>query len=298
MIGDAGVAADLAERMEVLAGEHEPDGDEAPGTTVPNLNAIRAAVAARIGAFKITENESPRPQDRLLFNYNYFNNAQKSGVDVHREMIGFEKTFLGGAASLGMRVPAYQTTGTVPAFLDPLELEGFGDLNVIFKYAFLNDCDTGNVLSGGVTVGVPTGRAIHIETQSDLHDVLLQPYVGFIYHFNRDAFIQGFSSLVVPTDARDVTILFNDFALGYWVYRCDDALLTGVIPVLEGHVNTPLNHRGTEQIPIGLQDSVVLTGGSHFVFNNRANLMLGAAVPVTGPLPYRIEGILQFNYRF
>jgi hypothetical protein len=299
MIGDAGIVVPPGfDTPAQEAAEHEtvPDGDELPpGFFTGNSAALTAALAARISAFKITENESPRPQDRVLFNYNYFRDAQLTGTDVHREMIGFEKTFLDGNASLGMRLPAFQTTG---ANSGDFNLEGFGDLNIILKYAFLNNCDTGNVLSGGMTLGVPTGRAIHILGESDIHDVLFQPFVGYIYHFNKDLFVQGFSSLGVPTDARDVTILFNDIAVGYWIYRCEDAFLSGIIPVLEGHVNTPLNHRGTDEVPIGFQDSVVITGGSHFVFSDKANLMLGAAVPVTGPLPFRVEGILQFNYRF
>src|SRR5262249_28822403 len=57
------------------------------------------------GAFKIADNESPRPVDRLFATYNYYNNVNTFGgrdFDVHREVFGFEKTFLDGNASFGM----------------------------------------------------------------------------------------------------------------------------------------------------------------------------------------------------
>src|SRR5439155_99725 len=48
------------------------------------------------GAFKIEENESPRPLDRVFVSYNYFNSVGLPGTpsyDLHREVAGFEKAF-------------------------------------------------------------------------------------------------------------------------------------------------------------------------------------------------------------
>ena len=38
----------------------------------------------------------------------------------------------------------------------------------------------------------------------------------------------GFSSLLVPSDGRDVTVWFNDIGVGYWVYRDNDGFINGV----------------------------------------------------------------------
>jgi hypothetical protein len=252
-------------------------------------------------SFNITENESPRPIDRVYVSYDYYNNVDAvlrfPGVpssDLHRETIGFEKTFLDRNASVGLRLPFLQLVGN-----KDVEDSQVGDLSIIFKYAFYNDRSTGNLLSGGMVLTAPTGQGLRIDGESTLHSTVLQPFAGYIVNFNRAFYVQGFSSLAVPTDARDVTLLFNSMAMGYWIYRSDerDRLLTGVVPVAEFHVNTPLNHRGTDHAPIGFADSVNFTGGSYF-FLRRA--VLGAAVgtPLTGPRPYDFEVNATLSFRF
>src|SRR5262249_52290967 len=114
------------------------------------------------------------------------------------------------------------------------------------------------------------------------------------------AYLQGFTSLAVPTDARDVTLLFNDIVVGYWLYRNNspETWLSGVIPDLELHVNTPLNHRDIASSgPLGFPDTVDITAGSYFVFR-RAVLGLAVGVPLTGPKPFDVEGIANLNIRF
>src|SRR5262249_47653896 len=113
------------------------------------------------GAFRIAENESPRPVDRVFATYNYFGNANTFGgrdFDLHREVFGFEKTFLGGDASFGLRAPVQQRTGGDGANT----IDGFADLSFLFKYAFLNDAETGDVLSAGLVLTIPTGRDVFL----------------------------------------------------------------------------------------------------------------------------------------
>jgi hypothetical protein len=267
-----------------------------------NASSIQQANTAALisrGAFKITENESPRPQDRVFLFYNYFNNVggQFKGpgvgqLDVHRETAGFEKTFLNGEASIGMRLPYLQFDGGP----DSTDL---GDLSIIGKFTLLDDRDSGLFLSSGLVVTAPTGGVDFLTaSRGTFHPTLLQPYVGYIWGQDR-FFVQGFNSLVVPLDDRDVTIFFSDIALGYTAYRSDcGGGLSSVTPVFEVHVTTPLNHRGSEAFPLGVADIVDLTLGTHFVLNRHAVLTLGVCTPVTGPQPFDVEGIVQFNYRF
>src|SRR5262249_29857955 len=76
-------------------------------STPSSHNALAGTAIALLtrGAFKIADNESPRPQDRVFVNYNYFDRILGTSVDLNRETLGFEKTFLDGNASVGMRVP-------------------------------------------------------------------------------------------------------------------------------------------------------------------------------------------------
>ena len=53
----------------------------------------------------------------------------------------------------------------------------------------------------------------------NIHPTIVQPFVGGLYHLGDKLFAQGFSALAVPTDSRDVLLLFNDAALGYSLYQ-------------------------------------------------------------------------------
>jgi hypothetical protein len=291
---------------------------------VPVEVIVRELFASR-GTFKVAEDESPRPQDRVFFSYNFYGDAAGPGTnaalphvetitttlggnpaliptfipgvpaprsDVNREVIGFEKTFLDGNASIELRAPVVEQSGA-----GAIGGSDFGDVTVVLKYAFLNDRGTGDVLSGGLALTVPTGPGLPLPDGGKLHDVLLQPWAGGIWNFDR-FYVQGFTSVAVPTDGRDVTLLCNDVGVGYSLYRSGgDALITAVIPTLEAHVTTPLNHRDqTSQFAV--PDLVVLTAGSHLAIRQNALLSLGVAVPVTGPRVFDVEAVVQFNWRF
>lgn len=306
-------------------------------TTTTNVAAntgvrnVLVPIAQR-GGSNIAENFSPMPQDRVFATWNYYNavgfgptgqNAPlttqtttapvlvlrnnvlvtsttttttvipgASRVDLNREVFGFEKTLLNGLASIEVRAPIDQMGGGDANF----GYSNFGDLTVVGKYAFYLDRATGNVVSGGLALTVPTGRSVET-TDGNFHDVLFQPYVGYLWNFNR-CFVQGVHSIVIPSDSQDVTLAFNSLGLNYWLYRGNpDRLLTFIVPSVEAHVTTPLNHRDLNG-PIVVPDTVVLTGGAHFGVGRRSTLTFGAATPVTGPRPYNIEGFMQLNIRY
>jgi hypothetical protein len=302
-----------------------PSGGEAAMSALPNLigdqnsfiintsssthnarpGSINRGVAAALaeisrGAFKITENESPAPQDRIFVTENYFYNVNKTfnptGVNVERttifrEVIGFEKTFLDGDASIGMRLPFLDAQGE---FIDKNDV---GDLSIILKYAFVNDRQTGNLLSTGMVITVPTGPNFLPDETPDVHSTLIQPFVGGIWR-SGDLFFHGFTSLLVPTNSEDVLFLFNDYGVGYTVYQSDSTFVSSISPTVEAHLNTPLNHRGSQNDPIGGLDVFDLTSGVTLGLGGRAQLTLGLATPLTGPKPFDLEAIAQLNWRF
>jgi hypothetical protein len=285
---------------------------------------VEVPVTARVpfpfrGDFNVAENESPRPQDRVFFNYNYYSNlgagaglphqdttvttlngnpaivttltpAVAPRTDLHREVAGFEKTFLGGDASVELRGPVMEQTGAIDG-------SNFGDVTVLFKYAFWNDRLTGDVLSAGLALTLPTGPDVSLVAGGDMHPTLLQPWAGYVWNFDR-LYVQGFTSLVVPTDSRDVTILFNDVGVGYALYRsAGDHLLSAVVPTAEVHVTTPLNHRDATSA-VTVPDLVVLTAGAHFEIARDALLSVGVATSLTGPRAFDVEAVVQLNWRF
>jgi hypothetical protein len=266
------------------------------GRFVTSQTAPVKILFASSGAFKIADNESPRPLDRLFATYSYFNDVftgRFPQTNLHQEIFGFEKTLLDGYASIGLRAPVFQIQGG-----GPVSRSDFGDLSILLKYAMVNNTRLGNVLSTGLVLTAPTGPAFALPDGSTLHPVILQPYLGGV--FNADRFyVQGFSSWAVPTDPRDAVLLFNDLGIGYRLYQgSDKAILRYVIPTFETHINTPLSHQGSQNREVAALDEVVFTYGVHLGFCRGAQLTLGVATPVTGPLPYDLAAFAQFNWRF
>src|SRR5205085_9663272 len=132
--------------------------------------------------------------DRVFFTYNYYDrvNAAAANFGLNRELIGFEKTFLDGNASFGMRLPFQQTTGA--SNLGDFANHEIADITLIGKYALVNDRETGNVLSGGLALTLPTAdHRVVLADGNTLRSVLLQPYVGWIIN-GGNLFAQGFHS--------------------------------------------------------------------------------------------------------
>jgi hypothetical protein len=268
-------------------------------TTVTSTSVSRVRVPiVSSGSFKISDNESPRPTDRVFFTYNYYGHVTTpdTSFDLNRELIGFEKTFLDGNASFGMRLPWLQATN-FSSDTSGIAADEIGDLTLISKYAFINDRDTGNVLSGGLALTVPS--AGHTYTLADgvaLRSVLFQPYAAWLINFG-DLYAQGFHSLVVPTDSRDITELNTDVGVGYWVYKNEESFLRGVVPTIEGHLYTPLNHTNTSDI-LYAEDILTFTAGVNVVVPGNSSIGAAIATPLTGPKPNRVEALVGFNFRF
>jgi hypothetical protein len=246
-------------------------------------------------ALKIADNESPRPEDRLFAGYSYLNEllTRPSKADLHQEVFGFEKVLLNGCASVGLLAPVFESEGD-----GSLSRADFGDLSLLIKYAPLNDTRTGDVVSTGLLITVPTGPDFRLTDGTSLHPVILQPYVGGLLNLDR-FYIHGFSSLAVPSEARDAVLLFNDLGIGYRLYqRRDTGIPFYVIPTVEVHIDTPLNHRGSPRLGVAAIDEVVFTYGVHLGLTKKAQFSLGIATPVTGPIPFDFEALAQLNWRF
>ncbi len=259
---------------------------------------VRQALAARYSGVLITDNDSPRPQDRVYGGYNFYDDiggAVNPGVpqtDQQRQTVGFEKTFLGGDASFGMRLPfVQQYGGGIPG------TNNVGDLSLLFKYALMNNRETGDLLSAGFVLTTPTGSgdATLVDGTQAPHSTLFQPWVGFVRTFDR-GYVQGISSFLVPSDDRDPTLFNNSLAVGYYLYQNAGGFLSSVAPVAEFHVRTPLSNRNPSGL-VFLQDQVNVNGGVHFRFG-RAALNTSVCVPVVGPRPWNVEAIAYFNYNF
>ncbi len=306
-------------------------------TTITVQTVTRVLSASSALGFKVAENQSPQPSDRAFFTYNYFGNiqgpsgpfanpqtttvvttqpAQAMGINgqpagttltttvntvvpgappprqyLNGGVIGFEKSFFDGLFSVGVRAPLYSQQGD-----GSFNQQDFGDLGLLVNYAFYLDRTTGNTLSGGLMVTLPTGPAVDTSI-GNIHSTEIQPFLGYRWNWS-DFYVIGFTSLAVPTDGRDVLYFFNDVGVGYWIYRAaPDRLISGIAPTVEAHVSTPLNHRQFTDPVYGFNE-VDMTAGVNFGLRRNSILTFGVSTPVTGPRPFGIEAITQFNFRF
>jgi len=288
-------------------------GDLAPMFGTPRLSALGASPSViRVPwarGYKMADNQSPRPQDRVFVAFNFFddlNQAPGTGlheVKVYREFFGVEKTFFDQNISVGLRMPLNTLTaaGDLPGRGGTST--AVGDLTVFLKGIFWENRSTGSLLSAGLAVTPPTGPAHFAGAPfaKSIPTTSLQPFIGYIFNFDR-WFLQGFTGSNIPTDSQVVTMYYNDVGAGYYLFGSNDphALLSAVVPTFEVHVNTPLNHRATTSVGslLGTPDVVDLTFGPNFALRRRAVIAAGIVNPVTGPRPYELEAIVQLNVFF
>jgi hypothetical protein len=255
------------------------------------------------GAFRISENESARPNDRFFIYYNYFSEAggkfAVNQYDLHRTTLGVERTFLDGDASVSVRVPILYRDGGVGQTVD-----GLGDITLVGKYAFVADREAGTYLTAGLNVTLPTSRDLILaQSGRNLQSTLLQPWLGAVLTGER-FYVQAFTSMVFPTNDIDTHFVANDIAVGWRAYQNPQGgLLTAIIPTLEAHVITPTNNRGIDSLlngtaEVGAPDLVVITGGVHLGLGDRTFLTLALGTPVTGPQLFKYEAVVQLNFAY
>jgi hypothetical protein len=288
-----------------------------PPSRPPNVpNPLKGAnLAPSVRGLKISDNQSPRPQDRVYFTFDYFDNLNKTldrhfqspviNLRAYRYVWGLEKTFNQGMGSVGVRLPLNTLTadsGIRNPYSTPTTT-ALGDLSLYAKYILAQDLPSGSLFSVGIQVTPPTGPKAFANSQyiQSIHDLDIQPFVGYIWAMDR-LYLQGFSALSVPGNSSDATLLYNDIVVGYYVYRDRDPthFLTGIIPSFETHVNTPITHRDpyNRNDIAGTPDVVNLTSGLNFEFHRQTFLTFGLVTPVTGPRPFDLEALILLNILF
>lgn len=285
-----------------------------PSLRPPGAPGARSAslFAPSVRALKVSENMSPRPQDRFFADFNYYNNVNAAmnvydrtpikNMEVYRQIYGFEKTFDQGRGSFGMRLPINTLTadGTSRAISTPTRTAA-GNLSMFAKYILKEDVKTGSLISAGLAVTAPTGpgRFAGAPYIDGINNTSFQPFLGYIFNF-RKFYIQGFSAFDFTSSARDVTLMYNDLGIGYYLFRAQDpsAFLTAVVPTFEAHVNSPFTHRDWKNRfdPAGTADIVNLTYGLNFQIQRTAVISTALVTPVTGPRPFDAEFVMFVNF--
>jgi len=292
------------------------------------------SIAGGDRTFKIAENSSPIPTDRVFFNYNHFHRALIAGNGLTRSLdrytFGIEKTYCCGLGSVELRIPfahglnSRQSSG----LYGPLAATEFGNLAVAWKHALCRDSYT--TLSAGLGMTFPTGdealavegRAGRVMTRIKNNAVHLQPFLGWLRTPNQRVFYEAFvqldfdcngntvytSSYAGPPIRRgtlfDQILLYVDFTAGFWAYHNENAsLLWGVAPMLELHYTSTLQgaaNVGGITNPCNRMDILNITGGLHFQLGPLSTLRVAAVAPLTSgdDTLFPAEVTVQFNRRY
>lgn len=286
--------------------------------------------------FKMAENTSPRPQDRVFFNYNHFHNGliDINGQDhnLDRFTFGMEKTFLCDVASIEFRVPfasALDSTQNTSGSRSSNAATEFGNIGLALKGILWQDRRT--LISAGLAMTFPTGDDAVLLTAGGLDElridndvVHLQPFIGILQTPTDRLFVQGYLQFDFSTAENGATftssgqsqtqalydqhLVYLDVSMGYWIHRNRCArLLKGIAPVVELHYTSTLNDATTPTIARGILnnslnqlDTVNLTGGLIFELGRQSNLTVAAVAPMRdgdGRL-FDSEIVVQFNRRF
>src|SRR5262249_24865846 len=127
-------AGDCIQTNTVVLGASNMLGSFCPRTVC--LPSPSGAAAVKPG-----ENESPGPIVRFFYQYTFYGNIDvrtpqapdAPPLQLDRHLIGFEKTFLDGDASIGLRLPFLSYGGDIG-----YESRVVADMTVVTKYAFIN----------------------------------------------------------------------------------------------------------------------------------------------------------------
>jgi hypothetical protein len=292
-------------------------GDQTP---IGSLRTLPSGQIRGVGAiyvpsaryFKISDNGSPMPQTADAFSFNYFynlfdvvNTRAANGIQhtrIHREIFGFEWAELDGSWSFGLRLPlnTYNAANSVDG-LDGTSTD-LGDLTAFWKFRLWKDDASGSLLSAGLAVTPTTsiGSFAGSTGTKVFHNTCLQPFCGWIFRHDH-FYLQGFTAVDAPTDLNDVVMLQNSVAAGYFLYQAGkDCGLTAVVPTVELHLSTPLNHRGVLALadPAGNADQLNITGGINFEYGDASSAGIAFVRPLTGPRMFDFQIVFQVRYRY
>jgi hypothetical protein len=285
-----------------------------PGPPQPPSARGGSPIFPSVRNFKMSENQSPRPQDRVFFNFNYYNNMNDTlnrlvgspvtQMKAYVYNFGIEKTFNDGMGSVGIRVPLDNLSANSFAnVIGTPTSTSLGNITIFTKYILAQNRQTGSLISAcfAITPQTGPGRFAGAPYLFPLNSTSFQPCIAYIYNYNR-FYLQGFSGFSFSANPNDVSFIYNDVAVGYYLYRNPDSRswLTSFAPTAELHIDNPLNHRDPLNSAdlAGSPDVVDMTFGLNFGIKNTAVLTAAFAVPVTSLKPFDSEAILMLNIFF
>ncbi|MGO8745893.1 MAG: hypothetical protein ACLQNE_07870 [Thermoguttaceae bacterium] len=291
---------------------------------------IEVPVAGGAGIYKMSENNSPLPTDRVFFDYNHYQDALNftptpgtpTALNLDTYEFGLEKTFFDGMCSLEFRIPFASGLSADQTDLAASPVTGteFGDIPIVFKTLIFQGEQ--NTFSAGLATVLPTARDVTVtdpEIKIKNQTIHLQPFIGWLWQPSDRMFFQAFVAVDFGTRGDDVfsgatfagtlndqPLLFLDSKVGYWLYQDPEARwVKGIAPTVELHYTSTLqnaNSVGTLITPAFLNQNILdMTAGLQFRLGKSSDFTVAGAIPLsTSPADklFDAEVIAQYNWRF
>ena len=287
-----------------------------------------------VGRVRLSDNNSALPQNRLFFDYHYFKSVPltDSGVDVNRFTPGFERKFLGGNASVELRVPLAVTLDSNLTTDGATELTNgeLGNVSVAAKFLLLKNATS--TVAAGIGISLPTADEINVGlvdgtrlARIENEAVHLTPYFAALIQPSRNHFFHAFLQFDIDTGGdtvytnptltglsragvwNDQTYLFADVGAGKWIARNDSLCrgLSGVALTAEVHYTNAISSADfirTGGIVVGNPDADLdmLNGtvGAHFRWRQNLITTAGYSFPFTSDRVFDGEFRLFANRYF
>ena len=300
-----------------------------------NSEATTVPIGGSAGLFKVADDNNPIPTDRIICNYNLFNNALLAADgrprNFNRIELGLEKTFFDGQSSVEFRIPFGNGLNATQSLSPDASLMAteFGNVPIVFK-TLLWRCEHQAFAVGAATI-LPTARDGRMtDPNGDPFLVIqndawhIQPFFGWLWApQDRRLFLQLFGEVDFADRGNDVlvpgirtgelvslgryndqTLGLLDLKIGYWLYNNPDARwVTGLVPTCELHYTTTLQNAdtvGPVTNPFNRVDALDLTGGVHIMLGTQSVLTIAGALPMKTQdnRMFDAEAMVQFNRRF
>jgi hypothetical protein len=283
--------------------------------------------------FKMAENTSPLPTDRVFFNYDYYSNVPINNppIGVNGFTAGFEKTLFGGVVSFEIRLPM-ATTLDNNIYLDGTTSTGVGEignLGMAVK-ALLLQSET-YAVSAGLAISAPTAKDIAVfadqessaSTQILNQSVHLLPFVGGLWTPNERFFAIGYMQLDIDANGDSVnqtsfddsgnlvttnvgryneqTMLYLEGAVGYWIRREPPTrrFLNGIALFGELHMNQSLNTAQLGSLLVSENISILdMTAGVDLQFGRLTTVTAAFCTPLSEQREFDGQFRVLLNRRF
>lgn len=280
------------------------------------LSSARISFPGGANRLVVARNNSALVRDRFYVAYEHTTGALSTssqaatdnGANLDRTILGLEKVFLDGQASIEIRLPfAAERSFRFNRF--SIQNDGeFGNIGLIGKLQIVKNEHA--VVSSGIAIQLPTGgditgefdgNAFRIENDA----VYVSPFLSFAAAPNSDWFWQGFMQtdhsvrgntfvgLGQSGELDNQTLLRLSGGGGRWFFLDNDGLLQGLAGIVELHYTSTLDSPDsvvftnmarvqTLSNASGHQDILNLTSGLHLELPGNANARVGVNVPLRG----------------